>query len=217
MVGGSLSGLHDSNSPWHLDAVSGSHPPHPLCGHTHAHQCGSGRRDVGKGRRSGRGRASVVGASCRRDEAVGARLYARAAGSADDRGSGRRGRCGPGACGGGVELSETGTGELKASNIVEHLQLRLGLQSGDIEMIYRHRLSLRALVICSCVSFTIFVAGCYLTYAWSAEISRSTAATYSLIGLTGISLFTFPIFAAKLVGRMIRLGWEQIRQSSGQS
>ena len=24
------SGLHDSNPSWHLDAVSGSHPPHPL-------------------------------------------------------------------------------------------------------------------------------------------------------------------------------------------
>ena len=47
-------------------------------------------------------------------------------------------------------------------------------------------------------SLGLFALCCYLLADWSDLISRSPAATYLLLGVTAVSLFTWPLFAVRL-------------------
>jgi hypothetical protein len=54
------------------------------------------------------------------------------------------------------------------------------------------------------VSFGLFVLCCYLIAYWSDVISRSTVATYSLLGLAAVKLLTWPLFAVRFLSAAIR-------------
>jgi len=60
------------------------------------------------------------------------------------------------------------------------------------------------LAILSATTFAAFVAGCYLIAVWHAEVSRSVIATYAVLGVTGASALTWPIFTVWLATAMIK-------------
>ena len=66
------------------------------------------------------------------------------------------------------------------------------------------KFTIRKLAICFAATFAIFVLCCYLTYAWSAEISTSPVATFVLVGVMGLMALLSPIFAIKLIGSSLK-------------
>jgi hypothetical protein len=54
------------------------------------------------------------------------------------------------------------------------------------------------------VSLGLFALCCYLFADWSDLISQSPVATYLLLGLTAVTLLTWPLFAVRLLSTAIR-------------
>ncbi len=68
---------------------------------------------------------------------------------------------------------------------------------------------IRTLAVWFSVSFGAFVLSCYLIYAWHAEISQSKIATYAVLGLAGVSVFAWPIFAVRLLRASVGALWKR--------
>jgi hypothetical protein len=62
----------------------------------------------------------------------------------------------------------------------------------------------RTIAIWFATTFAAFAAGCYLIAVWHAELSGSVIATYTVVGVTGVTALAWPIFAVWLLRIAIR-------------
>jgi hypothetical protein len=79
-----------------------------------------------------------------------------------------------------------------------------GAEAREAGVILSEPVRARIIAIWFATTFAAFAAGCYLIAVWHAELSRSVIATYTVVGITGISALAWPFFAVWLMKIALR-------------